>query len=115
MEELRSRDSLDLLSQTQKIEFLEDKVNQLSKLERNYIAFEELSQEVKINYENVEQFSYSNVITSNFTKTDTLSVFTAKWYDSLANENLIAKDLDKLERWLKQRLSLDTLLVKRLN
>jgi len=72
MEELRSRDSLDLLSQTQKIQFLESKVTQLAKLERNYIAFEELTQEVKINYENIEEFSYSNKITSNFTKLDTL-------------------------------------------
>ena len=39
MEELRYRDSLDLLSQTQKIDFLEGKVKQLSKLEKNYIPF----------------------------------------------------------------------------
>ena len=54
MEELRYRDSLDLLSQTQKIDFLEGKVKQLSKLERHYIPFEELTQEVKINYENLD-------------------------------------------------------------
>ena len=35
MEELRSRDSLDLLSQTQKINFLEDKVQELLVLEKN--------------------------------------------------------------------------------
>jgi len=115
MEELRSRDSLDLLSQTQKIQFLENKVSQLAKLERNYIAFEELTNEVKINYENIEQFSYSNEITSNFTKLDTLSVFTVKWNDSLATENIIIKDKDKLERWLKVKLNLDTLVVKRVN
>ncbi len=115
MEELRSRDSLDLLSQTQKIQFLEKKVTQLSKLERNYIAFEELTAEVKINYENIEQFSYSNVITSNFTKMDTISVFTAKWYDSLSTQDIIIKDKDKLERWLKVKLNLDTLVVRRVN
>lgn len=115
MEELRSRDSLDLLSQTQKILFLEDKVNKLSKLERNYIAFEELTREVKIIYENIEQFSYSNLISTNFTKIDTISVFSAKWYDSIANDALIKKDRDKLERWLKEKLELDTLIVKSLN
>ena len=115
MIELRSRDSLDLLSQTQKIEFLENKVKQLSKLERNYVAFEELTKEVKINYENIEQFSYSNEITSNFTKLDTLSVFTVKWNDSLATEDIIIKDKDKLERWLKVKLNLDTLVVRRVN
>jgi len=112
MEELRYRDSLDLLSQTQKIQFLEDKVTQLTKLERNDIAFEELTQEVKINYENIEQFSYSNVIISNFTKIDTLLVFTVKWDKGSTTEESIIKDKAKLERWLKVKLNLDTLVVK---
>lgn len=115
MEELRTRDSLDLLSQTQKITYLENKVQQLSKLERNYIPFEELTQEVKINYETIEQFSYSSVINSNFTKMDTLLVFNVKWVDSLTNEAARTKDRDKLEKWLKLKLKLDTLVVKRVN
>jgi uncharacterized hydrophobic protein (TIGR00271 family) len=115
MEELRYRDSLDLLSQTQKISFLEGKVKQLTKLEKNYIAFEELTKEVKINYENLDQFSYSNVINTNFTKMDTISVFTVKWIDSLTNEESRQKDTQKLEKWLKLKLSLDTLAVKRAN
>jgi len=115
MEELRYRDSLDLLSQTQKISFLESKVKQLSKLEKNYIAFEELTKEVKINYETLDQFSYSNVINTNFTKTDTISVFTVKWIDSLTNEEAKIKNSEKLEKWLKLKLSLDTLVVKRSN
>lgn len=115
MEELRYRDSLDLLSQTQKIAFLEGKVRQLSKLEKNYIAFEELTKEVKINYENLDQFAYSSVINSNFTKMDTISVFTVKWVDSLTNEQSRQKDTQKLEKWLKLKLNLDTLVVKRDN
>ncbi len=115
MEELRYRDSLDLLSQTQKISFLENKVKQLSKLEKNYIPFDELTKEVKINYENLDQFSYSNVINTNFTKTDTVAVFTVKWIDSLANEKARVKDSEKLEKWLKLKLKLDTLVVKRAN
>ncbi|MCF6296030.1 MAG: hypothetical protein L3J25_10125, partial [Flavobacteriaceae bacterium] len=115
MEELRYRDSLDLLSQTQKIQFLEDKVSKLAKLERNYIAFEELTQEVKIIYENIEEFSYSNVITSNFTKLDTLPVFTVKWDKGSTTEESIIKDKAKLERWLKVKLNLDTLVVKSVN
>ena len=115
MEELRYRDSLDLLSQTQKIDFLEGKVKQLSKLEKNYIPFEELSKEVKINYENLDELSYSNVINTNFKKTDTISVFTVKWVDSLTNEQTRAKDSEKLKQWLKLKFNLDTLVVKRAN
>lgn len=115
MEELRYRDSLDLLSQTQKIDFLEGKVKQLSKLERQYIPFEELTQEVKINYENLDQFSYASLINTNFKKMDTINVFTVKWNDSLSNEKGREKDSKKLETWLKLKLKLDTLVVKRAN
>ncbi|MCF7561197.1 DUF389 domain-containing protein [Sabulilitoribacter multivorans] len=115
MEELRTRDSLDLLTQTEKINFLESKVRQLSKLEKNYIPFEELTKEVKINYETIEEFSYANVINSNFKKMDTLSIFSVKWVDSLAKEDARKKDKDKLEKWLKVKLNLDTLVVKRVN
>ena len=115
MEELRTRDSLDLLTQTQKISFLENKVRQLSKLEKNYLAFEELTKEVKINYETIEQFSYANIINSNFTKMDTLAVFSVKWIDSLTTEETKLKDKGKLEKWLKLKLKLDNLVVKSLN
>ncbi len=115
MEELRSRDSLDLLSQSQKIIFLESKVRQLSKLEKNYIPFDELAKEVKINYEKLDQFSFANVINTNFIKTDTIPVFTVKWIDSLSNEQSKVKDSEKLKQWLKLKLSLDTLVIKREN
>ena len=36
MEELRTRDSLDLLSQTEQINYLENKVRQLAKLDKSY-------------------------------------------------------------------------------
>ena len=114
MEELRTRDSLDLLSQTQKIAYLESKVKQLSKLERNYIAFDKLAEEVKINYETIEHFSYANVINSNFIKMDTLSVFSIKWIDTTKEETR-KKDRGKLEKWLRLKLDLDTLVVKRVN
>lgn len=114
MEQLRYRDSLDLLSQSDKIAFLENKVAKLAKYEALQIPFEELSKEVKINYENIQRLSYSSVVSSNFSKIDTVAVFTAKWNDS-ANEEDITKEKDKLYRWLKQKYDLDTLVVKREN
>ena len=111
MSQLRYRDSLDLLSQTEKIIFLQDKVAKLSKYEHLQIPFKELSEEVKINYENIERLSYSTVISSNFEKIDTVAVFTAKWNQSI-KENEISKEKDKLYRWLKQKYSLDTLVMR---
>ncbi len=115
MEELRTRDSLDLMNQQQKISYLEDRVKKLSRLERDQIPFEQLTKEVKINYENIEQFSYSNVINSNFKTIDTVSVFTVKWIDSLSKEDARKAEKVKLEKWLKLKLNLDTLVVKRIN
>jgi len=112
MEELRTRDSLDLMSQKQKIVFLENQVSRLSRLERNQVPFEEIVKEAEINYEKLESISYANQITSNFSKIDTLVVFSVKWNDSLATEASILKDNTKLEKWLKLKLKLDTLVVK---
>lgn len=115
MEELRTRDSLDLLSQTQQIKYLENQVNRLARLERDLIPFAELTKEIEVNYETIEQLSYSKIINSNFKKFDTLTVFSVKWVDSLTNEKSRLKDRDKLEKWLKLKLDLDTLVVKRVN
>ena len=116
MEELRYRDSLDLLSQNQKIQFLEERVQRLAKYERDEIPFENITAEVKINYENLEQISYSNVISSNFQKIDTLTVFSAKWKtDNAITEEIKEKEKQKLEQWLKLKLKLKKLEVKRIN
>lgn len=112
MEELRTRDSIDLLSQSQKISYLESRVAKLRVLERDQIPFESLVSEAKINYENLKSVSYSKQITSDFSKIDTLSIFTFKWVDSLTNDNQKAKDLAKLKTWFKTKLKLDTLVVR---
>lgn len=115
MEELRSRDSLDLLSQTQQINYLETKVRQLAKLDKSYSSFDELTKEVKIIYESIEELSYANLVSTNFTKKDTISVFYIKWDDSKTKEEERKEYTEKLERLFKQKLSLDTLVVHRLN
>ena len=70
---------------------------------------------MEINYENLDQFSYASLINTNFKKMDTINVFTVKWNDSLSNEKGSEKDSKKLEQWLKLKLKLDTLVVKRAN
>ena len=113
MEELRSRDSLDLLSQTQKINFLEDKVQELLVLEKNYIEFPNLLKELNINYSEIDEFSYSNILKSDFKSIDTVSVFYVKWNDSLVNEVDIIDKSSQLEKWLKYKLNLDSIIIKR--
>jgi hypothetical protein len=115
MEELRSRDSLDLLSQSQKISFLEDRVRRLSRLERDQIPFDELTKEIKINFDKFEQISFSNEISSNFKTLDTMKVFQVKWIDSLVTEDSKIKDGKRLKAFIKQRLNIDTLIIRSVN
>ena len=112
MEELRSRDSLDLLSQTQKINFLENKVQELLVLEKNYIEFPNLLKELNINYSEIDEFSYSNILKSDFKSIDTVSVFYVKWNDSLVNEVDVTRKSSQLEKWLKYKLNLDSIIIK---
>ena len=114
MSQLRFRDSLDLLSQAEKIIFLENKVRKLAKYEALQIPFEELTKEVEINYEHVDRISYSSVISSDFKKLDTIAEFTVKWKKAIKND-AIAKEQNKLQRWLKQKYKLDTFVLKRVN
>ncbi|WP_412561564.1 DUF389 domain-containing protein [Winogradskyella sp. MIT101101] len=109
MEELRSRDSLQLMSQQEKIAFLENKVQSLSKLERDQIPFQDIIKELKINHENLESITFSNEISSNLKTLDTLKVFRLKWNDSLINSETKQKETQKIKAFLKERLDLDTL------
>ena len=115
MEELRYRDSLDLMSQKQKIVFLEERVKRLSRLEKDQIPFQSIINKARINYDNLESITYAKEITSNFSKVDTLSVFVVKWNDSLATPEAIVNDRNKLEKWLLLELGLDTLVVRKAN
>ncbi len=111
MEQLRYSDSIVLMSQTERIKLLENRLRKLSHLEKNQIPFDELTKEVKIIYENIEQIAYSNVIISNFSKMDTLTVFEVKWKSNV-DDALIGTQNKKLEQWLKVKYNLDSLLVK---
>jgi len=113
MERLRYRDSLDLINQSEKIAFLEARVKTLSALEQKVIPFNQVVKEVNINYEALESFSYASEISSDFKKSDTIAVFTVKWDKSKINNRDISKQEDKLGRWLKTKLQLDTLVVRR--
>ena len=113
MEQIRYRDSIDLLSQGQRIVYLENELGKLQKLEKMQIPFDELTKEVKINYNEIESISFSNVINSNFKKLDTLSVFLVKWNDSIISNNEIPEKQKQLEEWLKVKYKdLDSLVVK---
>lgn len=115
MEQIRYRDSIDLLSQTQKINFLESELGKMQTLKKLQIPLDELVKEVKINYEAVKSLSFAVVINSNFKTLDTVSVFGVKWNDSLISNAEIPKKQKQLEDWLKVKYKLDSMVVRREN
>jgi hypothetical protein len=114
VEQLRARDSIDLIVKNNRIASLELEAKELSVLKRYTVQFDKLSQEAKINYENIDEMSYYTKVTTNFSKMDTLLVFDIKWKDgSNVSQESINTDMKRVEKWLKFKLDLDTLIVKR--
>ena len=115
MEQLRYRDSIDLVNQKQRIIYLEERERKLTKIEGNMIPFNQVIKEVQINYDALEKFSYAYEFTSNFKSVDTISVISVKWDKSKIKKREIEEEEDKLKRWLKTKLQLDSLVVRREN
>ena len=107
LEELYSKNQEVLQNKDRRIQLLE---SELSKYRGDNFSFDNLSKEAKINYENIEEIGYSNLITTNFEKTDTIPTFTVTWKET-NNRELISQQ-EKFADWMKVRLNLDTLAIK---
>jgi len=92
-------------SKDERIHYLEKELRQVFK---SRIPFAKISEEAKINYEELEELSYSKMVKTNFKSMDTINVFTLKWYDSIPKKQKKLQQ-KKLHKWLKARLDLDTL------
>lgn len=101
---INTRDE-DLKEKEIKIKFLE---SEISKFYENEVPFLQISEEARINYTGLAEISYSKLIKTNFQHVDTITVFNTTWYDSIPDSKL--QQL-QLEKWLKTRLNLDTLVV----
>ncbi|WP_026450312.1 DUF389 domain-containing protein [Aequorivita capsosiphonis] len=107
LEDLYVKNEQIIQGKDEKIRFLE---NQVALMKVRNVPFKQLSEELKINYENVETFSFSNKITTNFQKMDTLPVINIGWKKDISAKEK-KKELKKIENWLKYKLKLDTLQV----
>lgn len=111
MQAVRERDSLDLLSRSEQITFLQNKVRELTALERMKIPFQEVVQEAKINYENLAEMGFAYQIRTDFNKIDTVPLFEVRWNDGIVQSKRDS-DQTKLTNWLRTRLQDSTLIVK---
>ncbi len=85
--------------------------NNLRKYQDNEIPFDEISKEIKINYENLENISFAREFVTNFEKIDTVSVISLKWKEGTRSKTK-ADEQEKLEKWLAIRLRLKNLEVR---
>lgn len=111
LEELYVRNQEVIENKDARIVLLE---NELLKYQQGDFSFRELSREIKANYENVENLSYANMITTNFSRIDTIPTFNVTWKKNVPSRLRVA-DAERMQNWLSIRLKLDTLAVQSQN
>lgn len=101
------------------IEDLQTEITDLNKeiesntSQSNFVSFTNLSRDAKVRFNDLQYFSYAKMLESkDFIKIDTIAVTHLKWNKSLS-DSLVLKNEQALSSWLKQKLSLDTLVIKR--
>ncbi|WP_339657327.1 DUF389 domain-containing protein [uncultured Maribacter sp.] len=93
-----------LSSKDEKIKILESELVRLNQISSNQIPFKEISLEAKTNYENLERLGYAYLISTDFSKTDSIPLFEVTWKKE-TNRAEIVKDMNKLQDWLRLRLN----------
>jgi uncharacterized hydrophobic protein (TIGR00271 family) len=79
-----------------------DLQKQISLSEKSKVPFSVIAEEIKINYENVEELAYSSMFKTNFKTTDTIPMVYIKWKAGHQNANADSK---KIQKWLQVKLS----------
>lgn len=107
LEDLYVKNEQLIQNKDEQIRFLEDEI---AFMKVRNVPFRQLSEELKINYETLESFGYANRISTNFEKTDTIPVVNLSWKKNVPL-NQQKKDAEKIERWLKLKMKVDTLVI----
>ena len=92
----------EIANKDQRISLLENEVERLRKFAYNDVPFEQISNEIRLQYEGVEEVGFANEIITNFSKIDTIPVIYIKWKNSKSTRSQ-QQDMKKLLDWLKVR------------
>lgn len=111
LEDLYLKNQEVIENKDKQIEFLE---NELIKYKDGDFSFKDISAELKANYDNVETLSYANMISTDFSRQDTIPTFTIRWKKNVSATQR-KNDLERMQRWLDLRLKLDKLRIQTLN
>ena len=100
-----------LTSKDEKIQLLENELVRLNQISSNQIPFKEISLEAKTNYENLDRIGYAYLISTDFTKTDSIPLFEVTWKKEAKRAETV-KDMNKLQDWLRLRLNNKNIQIK---
>ena len=106
IKELRFRDSLELVSKSNEINKLNQKLNDLESLSKEKLIFESLAKEIKIIYPDLNQFEVFETIKTDFNQIDTVLVFNLRWNDEIENQEKLKLN-ENVRSWLKFQLESD--------
>ncbi len=106
--DLYTRNQEVLADKDLQIRFLED---ELAKFTTGSTPFDQLSNEIKINYSNLRSISFSNTLESNFKKIDTIKRFSVRW-DNTITAAQKAENQKKLKDWLEFKLKMENIEVR---
>ena len=106
IKELRFRDSLELVSRSNEINKLNQKLNDLESLSKEKLIFNSLAKEIKIIYPDLNEFEVFETIKTDFNEIDTVLVFNLRWDKELENEEKLKLN-ENVRNWLKFQLDND--------
>jgi uncharacterized hydrophobic protein (TIGR00271 family) len=98
-----------LVSKDKRIDELE---NLLKKHYGAGLLFEQITDEIRINYSGLEKLGYAKEYVTNFSKVDTLNVFFVKWAGNIKEEDRIHQE-QKLKLWMESRLNVRPVEIRR--
>lgn len=100
--ELKKRDSLEIIQKTNEIALLQNEMTNL-KGKKRVIPFEEVAQEIRLNYPDVRKISYGDIISTDFNRIDTIPKFSLTWRFELSESERFTYE-GKLSNWLAFKL-----------
>ncbi|MFN3756098.1 MAG: DUF389 domain-containing protein [Flavobacterium sp.] len=83
-----------------------DLQKQINITDKSRVPFDQIAKEVKINYSNIQKFSFAKMIETDFKTYDTIPVFYIQWRNGISEKNK-DQELKRIQAWLKVKLQSD--------
>lgn len=109
LSELYANNQQAIRDKDERISFLENEVARLQV--GKTIPFEAISKELKVTFDGLQSLGYSERISTDFEKVDTVPVFNVEWANSVRSRDR-RDHMEKIFQLMKLRLNLDTLVVE---